>query len=66
MESIYVLEPGSYLRREGMTLKVVKEGRMVDNSEDTVRYYFLCKGCLDKMEFSGVGESPHIEKYKVV
>ncbi len=30
MESIYVLEPGAYLRREGNSLKVVKEGAVVD------------------------------------
>jgi len=30
MESVYVLEPGAYLRREGMTLKVVKAGKMID------------------------------------
>jgi CRISPR-associated protein Cas1 len=31
MESIYILEPGSYLRREGMALKVFKDGEVVDN-----------------------------------
>lgn len=30
MESVYVLQPGSYLRREGSTLKVVKEGRVLE------------------------------------
>jgi len=30
MESVYVLEPGAYLRREGMTLKVVKGGKVID------------------------------------
>ena len=30
METIYVLAPGSYLRREGMTLKVVKAGKVMD------------------------------------
>ena len=30
MESVYVLEPGSYLRREGKTLKVMKENRLVE------------------------------------
>ena len=39
---------------------------LIDNSEDTVRYYFLCKACLDKMEFSGIGEAPDIENYRVV
>ena len=30
MESIYVLEPGSYLRREAGTLKIVKDGGVID------------------------------------
>ncbi len=30
MESIYVLEPGAYLRREGETLKVMKGGEVLD------------------------------------
>ena len=31
MESIYVMEPGSYLRREGSALHVVKDGKVVDH-----------------------------------
>jgi len=31
MESIYVLEPGTYLRRDGETLKVVKGGECIDS-----------------------------------
>lgn len=30
MESVYVLEPGTYLRRDGDTLKVVKGGERID------------------------------------
>ena len=30
MDSVYVLEPGSYIRREGMTLKVVKDGKVLE------------------------------------
>lgn len=30
MESVYVLQPGSYLRREGNTLKVMKDGRAIE------------------------------------
>lgn len=30
MEAVYVLEPGSYIRREGMTLKVIKGGKVLD------------------------------------
>ncbi|MBF0531106.1 MAG: CRISPR-associated endonuclease Cas1 [Deltaproteobacteria bacterium] len=30
METIYVLEPGSYLRKDGETLKVVRDGQVTD------------------------------------
>lgn len=30
-ESIYIIEPGSYLRREGLALKVVKDGQTVES-----------------------------------
>ena len=30
MEAVYVLEPGSYIRREGMSLKVVKDGKVLE------------------------------------
>jgi CRISPR-associated protein Cas2 len=39
---------------------------LIDNSEDTVRYYFVCKGCLEKMEFSGIGQAPDMADYRVV
>lgn len=31
MESVYVMEPGCYLRREGSALHVVKDGKVVDH-----------------------------------
>ena len=39
---------------------------LIDSSEDTVRYYFVCKACLDRMEFSGIGDPPDTERYRVV
>ena len=39
---------------------------LIDGSEDTVRYYFVCKACLDRMEFSGIGDPPDTERYRVV
>jgi CRISPR-associated protein Cas2 len=38
----------------------------IDGTEDSVRYYFLCRGCLKKMEWSGMGEAPRLEAFKVV
>jgi CRISPR-associated protein Cas1 len=31
MDKVYILEPGSYLRREGVSLKVVKEGKTIQD-----------------------------------
>lgn len=39
---------------------------LIDSTEDTVRYYFLCKGCLAKMEYSGIGEPPDEKAFRVV
>ncbi len=30
MDTVYILEPGSYIRRDGATLKVLKDGNVVD------------------------------------
>ncbi|MFQ5486120.1 MAG: CRISPR-associated endonuclease Cas1 [Desulfobacterales bacterium] len=54
MDTVYILEPGSYLRREGSTLKVVKEGRIIDQIPSDglkrlmlVGYVSLSGGVLD-------------------
>lgn len=39
---------------------------LIDSTQDTVRYYFLCRGCLGKMEYSGIGQPPDTEEYRVV
>lgn len=39
---------------------------LIDETEDTVRYYLLCRGCLQKVEFSGTGVPPEAEAYKVL
>ena len=38
----------------------------IDSSEDTVRYYFLCQGCLKRVEYSGIGEPPQPQSFRVV
>lgn len=38
----------------------------IDDGEDTVRYYLLCRDCLKKMEHSGVGETPDPSTFRVV
>jgi len=39
---------------------------LIDANEDTVRYYPLCRSCIKNVEFSGIGEPPAREKYRVV
>lgn len=39
---------------------------LIDATEDSVRYYLLCRSCLSKMEFVGIGKSPEKEVYRVV
>jgi len=38
---------------------------LIDHSEDTVRYYSLCKSCVKTVEFSGIGDKPQISKFAV-
>lgn len=39
---------------------------LIDSSEDTVRYYFLCRSCIDRVEYSGTGGPPDRETFRVV
>jgi len=39
---------------------------LIDHTEDSVRYYFLCKGCLPRVEYSGTGSLPQDTPYRVV
>ena len=32
---------------------------LIDNISDTVRFYPLCKGCIETVEVVGTGESPN-------
>jgi len=39
---------------------------IIDYEVDTCRYYFICRDCIGKMEFSGIGEMPKTELFRVV
>lgn len=39
---------------------------LIENSEDSVRYYFLCRSCVQNVEYSGIGDPPRTEKFRVV
>lgn len=38
----------------------------IDAEDDSVRYYRQCRGCLTEFEFSGIGEPPDLNDYKVI
>ena len=39
---------------------------IMDMNEDSVRYYFLCKGCVDRIEISGWGTVTEDESLIIV
>lgn len=39
---------------------------LIDHGEDTVRYYQLCRGCVRRVEYSGMGGLPDTENFRVV
>lgn len=39
---------------------------LIDEGEDSVRYYLICRGCLRCVEYSGMGEYPFKEDFRVV
>lgn len=48
-----------------LKLKAEVEDR-IDHGSDTVRYYPLCRACLEKVEYSGTGAAPDGENFRVV
>ena len=60
-----VFECGLLTEKKFLNLKTRLED-LIDSSEDTVRYYFVCRGCIDKMEYSGIGVAPDTKSYRVV
>jgi len=37
----------------------------IDNTQDSVRFYYICRQCLTKVEWSGIGEVPEIIPYRI-
>ena len=38
----------------------------IDHEQDSVRYYFLCRSCIGKVELSGIGDLPETSEFQVV
>lgn len=49
-------------------LERVKEGveELIDEKEDRIRYYALCKACLKRIEISGWGDAPDDQGFEIV
>ena len=60
-----VFECANITEEKFLKMKDRVEGH-IDSSEDTVRYYFVCKSCLTKMEYSGIGMPPQTKGFRVV
>lgn len=59
-----VFECSPITEKQFLSMQQSLEG-CIDNTQDTVRYYFLCRQCLPKVEWSGIGEAPEILPYRV-
>lgn len=51
--------------RQFMRMKKTLE-EIMDMNEDSIRYYFLCKGCIERIEISGWGTVAEEEKLIIV
>lgn len=60
-----VFECANLTEKQFLTLMDRME-ETVDQVEDSVRYYVICKSCLEKMEFTGLGDPPMTEEFKIV
>jgi len=39
---------------------------LIDRRTDSVRYYHLCRGCVEKVEWSGLGTGPEEKLFETV
>jgi CRISPR/Cas system-associated endoribonuclease Cas2 len=37
--------------------------RLIDPREDSVRFYFLCRGCVSRIQVMGIGEVTRISSF---
>ena len=40
--------------------------KLIEHTEDTVRFYMLCQGCLQKVEWIGTGSAPRKDSFQAV
>ncbi|MFP4393444.1 MAG: CRISPR-associated endonuclease Cas2 [Desulfohalobiaceae bacterium] len=51
--------------RRFLQLKDKLEG-LIDHTQDSVRFYRQCKGCLKDFEHCGIGEAPEVKSFQIV
>jgi len=54
--------------KEKRFLKLKKKlEKYIDSPEDSIRYYFLCQGCVPRVEYSGYGGDPVVDEgFKII
>jgi len=60
-----VFECSGISEEQYLKMKIRLEG-CIDNILDTVRYYRICKDCIRKMEYSGIGDPQLIKAFRIV
>ena len=60
-----VFECGRLTEQQFLKMKHSLEDN-IDHGEDSVRYYPICRDCVGKVEFSGMGRLPIADEFKVV
>lgn len=53
------------LNEQGLLQMQAKLDKIIDHTTDTVRYYRICKGCVQEIEWNGTGKAPDTAKFKV-
>jgi len=56
----------SDLSEEQFTKMKNRLDETIDHTEDTFRFYPVCRDCVKKVEFSGIGEPPETRPYRII
>lgn len=40
--------------------------KIIDHTSDSVRYYRICKSCIEEVEYCGIGSAPSTSVFKVI
>lgn len=54
------------LSEHGLLRIQTKLEKIIDHGSDSVRYYRLCRACVEEVEYHGIGFPPSTGSFKVV